>query len=214
MSEILPDAEPGSQASIEWLMDRCGKVTASRFKDVIDTLKNGKPGAARERYLWEVVIERLTGKPTEHYTSTAMQWGTEQEVFARIDYEAKTGAFVTETGFIPHPSIDLCGGSPDGLIGDDGGIEIKCPFNSAVHLGTILNGMPEDHMAQVQGLMWITGREWFDFVSFDPRMPAELQMYVQRIPRHNEFIVNMEYKIIAFQSDAAALIESLHARAI
>ena len=214
MSEILPDAEPGSQSSIEWLMDRCGKVTASRFKDVIDTLKNGKPGAARERYLWEVVIERLTGKPTEHYTSTAMQWGTEREVFARIDYEAKTGAFVTETGFIPHPSIDLCGGSPDGLIGDDGGIEIKCPFNSAVHLGTILNGMPEDHMAQVQGLMWITGREWFDFVSFDPRMPAELQMYVQRIPRHNEFIVNMEYKIIAFQSDAAALIESLHARAI
>ena len=214
MSEILPDAEPGSQASIEWLMDRCGKVTASRFKDVIDTLKNGKPAAARERYLWEVVIERLTGKPSEHFTSTAMQWGTENEAFARIDYEAKTGAFVVETGFIEHPAIDMCGGSPDGLIGDDGGIEIKCPFNSAVHLGTILNGMPEDHMAQVQGLMWITGREWWDFVSFDPRMPAELQMYVQRIPRDEDFIYAMGEKIEAFQSDAAALIESLHARAI
>lgn len=213
MSEILPDAEPGSQASIEWLMDRCGKVTASRFKDVIDTLKNGKPGAARERYLWEVVIERLTGKPSEHFTSTAMQWGTENEAFARIDYEAKTGAFVLETGFIENPEIEMCGGSPDGLIGDDGGIEIKCPFNSAVHLGTILNGMPEDHMAQVQGLMWITGREWWDFVSFDPRMPAELQMYVQRIERDEDFIIWMCAKIIGFQADAAALIESLHARA-
>ena len=213
MSEILPDAEPGSQASIEWLMDRCGKVTASRFKDVIDTLNNGKSGAARERYLWEVVIERLTGKPSEHFTSTAMQWGTENEAFARIDYEAKTGAFVIETGFIEHPEIEMCGGSPDGLIGDDGGIEIKCPFNSAVHLGTILNGMPADHMAQVQGLMWITGREWCDFVSFDPRMPDELQMYVQRIERDEDFIYAMGEKIKAFQSDAAALIESLHARA-
>lgn len=88
-------------------------------------------------------------------------------------------------------------------------IEIKCPFNSAVHLGTILNGMPEDHMPQVQGLMWVTGAEWCDFVSFDPRMPAELQLYVQRIERNAEYIVNMEKEIIAFQAEVAALIARL-----
>ena len=215
MSEILQGAEPGSQSSIEWLMERCGKVTASRFKDVIVTLKSGKPGAEREKYLWETVIERLTGKPKEHFTNDAMAWGTEQEVFARIDYEARTGAFGTETGFIEHPTIDLCGGSPDGLVDDDGGIEIKCPWNSAIHLATWLNGMPEEHMAQVQGLMWITGRQWWDFVSYDPRLQdAGLSLYIQRIPRDEEFIQAMSEKIVGFQVDADALLSELRKAAL
>lgn len=209
MSEILQGAEPGSQSSIEWLMERCGKVTASRFKDVIAVKKNGEPTAERDKYLWEIVIERLTGKPKEHYTNDAMQYGTEQEVFARIDYEAKTGAFVTETGFIQHPSIAMCGGSPDGLIDDDGGIEIKCPYNSAIHLATWINGMPPEHMAQVQGLMWITGRQWWDFVSYDARLPAEYQVYVQRVERDEEFIANLEEKIESFQVGADALLHAL-----
>lgn len=209
MSEILQGAEPGSQSSIEWLMDRCGKVTASRFKDVIAVKKNGEPTAEREKYLWEIVIERLTGKPKEHYTNDAMQYGTEQEVFARIDYEAKTGAFVTETGFIESGEFEMCGGSPDGLIDDDGGLEIKCPYNSAIHLATWINGMPIDHMAQVQGLMWITGRQWWDFVSYDARLPVEYQLFVERYERNETYISMLQERITSFQKDADSLLAQL-----
>lgn len=209
MSEILQGAEPGAQNSVEWLYSRVGKVTASRFKDVIAVKKNGEPTAEREKYLWEIVIERLTGKPKEHYTNDAMQYGTEQEVFARIDYEAKTGAFVTETGFIESGEVEMCGGSPDGLVDDDGGIEIKCPYNSAIHLATWINGMPPEHMAQVQGLMWITGREWWDFVSYDARMPAEYQLYVQRIKRDEDYLMKLYHAVMSFQKDADALLATL-----
>jgi len=138
-----------------------------------------------------------------------MQYGTEQEVFARIDYEAKTGAFVTETGFIESGEVEMCGGSPDGLVDDDGGIEIKCPYNSAIHLSTWINGMPPEHMAQVQGLMWITGREWWDFVSYDARMPAEYQLYVQRIKRDEDYLMKLYHAVMSFQKDADALIATL-----
>lgn len=201
--------EDGEQGSVAWLYERVGKVTASRFKDVIAVKKNGEPTAEREKYLWEIVIERLTGKPKEHYTNDAMQYGTEQEVFARIDYEAKTGAFVTETGFIESGEVEMCGGSPDGLVDDDGGIEIKCPWNSAIHLATWINGMPPEHMAQVQGLMWITGREWWDFVSYDARMPAEYQLYVQRIKRDEDYLMKLYHAVMSFQKDADALIATL-----
>lgn len=201
--------EIGEQGGIEWLMSRCGHVTASRFKDVMDKLKSGKPGAKRETYLWEVVIERLTGSPTQHYESAAMMHGTEYEPVARMAYEAKTGAIVDETGFIHHPSITLVGGSPDGLIGDDGGIEIKCPFNAANHLKTILNGMPEEHMAQVQGLMWITGRQWWDFVSFSPNMPEHLQLYVQRIDRNQEYHDALQAEITVFLNEVQSLVADL-----
>lgn len=201
--------EPAAQGSGAWLYERCGYVTASRFKDVLDFTKAGKPGAKRTAYLWEVVIERLTGQPADHYSNAAMEWGTEQEPRSRMAYEAFSGHMVEEVGFLKHPTLPMVGGSPDGLIGDDGGWESKSPFNSAVHLGTVLNGMPEDHAPQVQGLMWITGRQWWDFTSYDPRMPGALGMYVQRIERNDEFIVNMEKEIIEFQAEVAALIARL-----
>lgn len=201
--------EPGEQGSIDWLMERCGKVTASRFADVIGKQKSGKPLAARNTYLMELVIERLTGSPAPHYESTAMMHGTEYEPFARMAYEAKTGAMVLETGFHNHQTIPMCGGSPDGLVGDDGGIEIKCPYNSANHLMTLLNGMPEEHMAQVQGLMWITGRMEWTFISYDPRMPEHLQLYTQVIPRDKEYIAAMEAEIVVFQSEVAAMVDKL-----
>lgn len=209
MSEISSFTEAGEQGSPEWLAARVGNVTCSRFKDVLAVLKNGKPSEKRNTYLWEVVIERLTGKSAEHYTSVAMDWGTNTEPLARMRYEAVTGAMVAEVGFIHHPSIKLCGGSPDGCIDDDGAIEIKCPFNSANHLQTIMGGMPEEHLPQVQGVMAVTGRKWLDFISFDPRLPPEYQMYVQRIPRDDRYISAMETQIIAFLAEVETTLISL-----
>ena len=202
--------EAAPQGSGAWLYERCGFVTASRFKDVLDFTKTGKPGAKRTAYLWEVVIERLTGQPSDHYASAAMQWGTDQEPHSRMAFEAMSGQIVEEVGFIKHPTLPMVGGSPDGLIGDDGGFESKSPFNSAVHLATVLDGMPEDHMAQVQGLMWITGLKWWYFVSYDPRMPEPLRMYVQRIERDAEYIAKLEAAVIAFSAEVDALVKRLN----
>lgn len=198
-----------AQGSAEWLFERVGKVTASRFGAVLAKLKNGTPAKARDDYLWEIVIERLTGSPTEHFNNAAMQWGSDNEAMARMLYEARTGAMVEEVGLIQHAELDGVAGSPDGLIGNDGGWEAKCPFNSAVHLRTVLDGMPDDHVAQVQGLMWITGRAWWDFVSFDPRMPEPLDLYVQRVRRDEAFIENLDAEVRAFLISVEALTETL-----
>ena len=208
-----PSADPGSQKSIEWLMERCGKVTASRFGAVLAKLKNGTPAKPRQDYLWEVVIERLTGHPTVHYVSAAMERGTEMEPLARMAYEAATGRMVAETGFHSHPEIEGVGGSPDGLIDDDGGIEIKCPFNSAIHLQTWLNGMPDEHMPQIQGCMWITGRKWWDFVSYDDRMPERQSLYVQRILRDTSYAICLEAEIRIFLKEVDELLGRIKERA-
>lgn len=201
------DKEPGEQGSMEWLMERVGFITASRFKDVMDYRKDGKPGADRKKYLWEIAIERLTGKPVSHYDSIAMQHGTEYEPMARQAYEAHTGNFVTEVGFIKLG--EFVGGSPDGLIDDDGGLEIKCPFNSANHLQCFLTGMPEEHIGQVQGNIWVTGREWWDFVSFDPRMPKPFDIYVQRVPKDDEYVAKLSEQVSKFSEEVIKLLSDL-----
>lgn len=200
------DAKQGSAA---WLYERVGFITASRFGAVIARTKAGKPTAERDKYLWDLVVERLTGQPQDHFTSSAMQWGTEQEANSRMAYEAATGRMVEEVGFIKHPTLARVGGSPDGLIGDDGGWESKSPWNSAVHLLTWLQGMPEDHIPQVQGLMWITGRDWWDFQSFDPRLPERLQRYIQRVPRDDKFIAAMEAEIITLEAEVSATVAKI-----
>lgn len=196
-------AEPGAQQSVEWMMERIGHCTASRFGDVLDRRKDGKPGAAREKYLWELVIERLTNQPSDHYTSTAMQWGTENEPGARMAYEAQTGSIVEEVGFTRHATLEWCGGSADGLVGSKGLIEVKCPYNSANHLRTVLGGMPEEHMAQVQGNLWLNHREWADFISFDPRMPGPLQLYVQRVKYDDTYAAKLHAEIDGFLREVA-----------
>ncbi len=202
--------EQGAQQSIEWLMERVGFCTASRFKDVMDTLKSGKPGAARGKYMWELVCERLTGKPAQHFDSTAMQHGTANEPMARMAYEARTGAIVTETGFRKHPVIAWLGGSPDGVIEPSGGLECKCPFNSANHLACFLTGMPEEHISQVQGLIWLHEADWWDFASFDPRMPPEFALYVQRIPKDVQYIEKLSTEIDRFLSEVQEQVTALH----
>lgn len=206
-------AEPGAQKSVEWLMERCKLVTASRVKDVIDKLKSGKPGAKRQAYMWEKVTEHLTGQPYPHYESAAMLHGTEFEPQARMAFEARTGLIVSEVGLIHHQSIAGFAGSPDGLIDDDGGCEFKCPYGSPNHLACFIDGMPEEHMAQVQALMSCTGRAYWWFGSYDPRMPAPLDLFLAKVPRDDAYIAQMEAEIIVFIAETNALIEKLKAKA-
>ena len=192
------DSNKMNQQSPEWLAARSGHCTASRFKDVLAKLRNGGEASERKKYRLQLVTERLTGQPCPSYVNEAMQWGTATEPFARAAYETAGGLMVDETGFLLHPSLEWVGGSPDGLVRDDGLIEIKCPFNSVVHVETMLSGMPSEHMAQVQGLLWITGRDWVDFISFDPRMPPKIQLYVERVKREPTYIELLEQETVKF----------------
>lgn len=188
------------QRNDDWLKARCGKATSSRFADVLAKLRNGAEAAGRKNYRAELVIERLTGVPTDTYTNGAMQWGVEFEPVARWAYETETGNNVDEVGFIEHPTL-ACGTSPDGLVGQDGLIEIKAP-NSATHIETLKNkAVPTQYMPQIQGQMWLTGRKWCDFVSYDPRMPQELRLFIKRVYAVDEFIKNLEQEIGVFLAE-------------
>jgi len=200
------------QGSAEWLAARAGHVTASRLKDVLAKIKTGE-AATRRTYRIQLVTERLTGLPQESYKNSAMEWGTATEPQARMAYEAATGRMVFEKGFLKHPELEWIGASPDGLVDDLGGIEIKCPYNSAVHVETIMSKMPAEHVAQIQGCMWVTGRQWWDFVSFDPRMPAHLRLYVERVARDPEYIDMLATEVSHFLDEVAATTKTLMDRA-
>jgi putative phage-type endonuclease len=200
--------ETDTQRDADWYAARLGKATASRFKDAIAALKSGAPAQAQRDYLTELVVERLTQQPIQRFQNAAMTWGTEQEPAARAAYERITGRIVEETGFVCHDTL-MAGCSPDGLVDWDGLIEIKCPYSSANHIETLLNGMPAEHIPQVQGQMWITGREWCDFVSYDPRMPEALQLHVQRIQRDEAFIADLERRVTSFLAEVGTQVEAL-----
>lgn len=185
------------QGSQEWLAARVGKVTASRVADVIATTKSGY-AASRANYEAELIAERLTGEPAEKFTNAAMAWGTEKEPEARDAYAFLKGVDVTLIGFADHPAIAMSGASPDGLVGDDGLVEIKCP-NTATHLDTLLGAkVPTKYVTQMQWQMACTGRQWCDFVSFDPRLPAHLQTFIRRVPRDNAEISRLEAEVRKF----------------
>lgn len=189
------------QRTAEWFAARLGKVTASRVADVIAKTKSGEYTAGRDNLMAQLAIERLTGQAQESYSNSYMQWGTEQEPFARAAYEIATGQMVEECGFVPHPMIDNAGASPDGLVGDDGLVEIKCP-NTATMIETLLTQkVPSKYITQMQMQMACTGRQWCDFVSFDPRLPAKAQLWVKRVPRDPEFILKMEVEIVKFLAE-------------
>jgi putative phage-type endonuclease len=188
------------QRSDEWFAARIGKVTASRVADVLAKTKTGY-SASRENYMAQLVCERLTNQKADGFTSVAMQWGTETEPLARISYEVAQNVLVDEVGFVPHPSIIMAGASPDGLVGDDGLLEIKCP-NTATHIETLLSQtVPGKYNTQMQFQMACTGRSWCDFVSFDNRLPSELQLFVKRVPRDNMYIRLMEEEIVKFLNE-------------
>lgn len=185
------------QGTEEWFEARLGKVTASRVADVIAKTNTGW-GAGRANYAAELVAERLTGKTAESYTNAAMQWGTAVEPMARLAYEVHTGAEVEEVGFVDHPVIPMTGASPDGLVGQNGLIEIKAP-NTSTHIDTLLNGtIPAKYITQMHWQMACTGRIWCDFVSFDPRLPENMRLFVQRIYGKQETITELEELVAEF----------------
>lgn len=196
------------QKSDEWYSARVGKVTASRVADVVAKTKSGY-SASRDNYMAQLVCERLTNKPAESYSNAAMQWGTETEPLARAAYEAKMDVLVDEVGFIDHPTIVMSGASPDGLVGEDGLIEIKCP-NTSTHIDTLLSQtVPKKYADQIFWQMACTGRQWCDFVSYDPRLKSDLQLFIKRIPRDDQYIKLLEAEVIKFLTETAHKVAQL-----
>lgn len=198
------------QRTPEWFQQRCGKVTASRVADILAKTKTGY-SASRQNYAAQLVAERLTGTPAESFTNSAMQWGTDTEPAARAAYETATGHFVTEVGFIPHPDIEFAGASPDGLVGDDGLVEIKCP-NTATHIDYLLNRkIPSKYEAQMAWQIICTGRQWCDWVSFDPRMPEHLQLLVIQYMPTEEYLQEITKEVVSFLDEVEDTVEKLQA---
>lgn len=198
------------QGSPEWRAERCGKVTASRVADVIAKTKSGW-GASRANYMAELIAERLTNVKAEGYTNAAMQHGIDTEPQARGAYQFYADVEVVEVGFIAHPTIPMTGASPDGFVGDDGLVEIKCP-NTATHIETLLGAsVPGAYVTQMQWQMACTGRKWCDFVSFDPRLPESMRSFIRRVSRDEVMIGSLERDIEAFLMELETKLQKLRA---
>ena len=196
------------QKSPEWFAARLGKATGSRIAEIVAKTKSGD-SASRGNYMAQLVIERLTNKQEESYSNDFMDWGNLQEPFARAAYEAATNVLVDGVAWITHPRIEMSGASPDGLVGDDGLVEIKCP-KTATHIETLLSKtVPGKYNIQMQWQMACTDRSWCDFVSFDPRMPDVLQMFLKRVPRDDALIKTLENEVIKFLKEVDSKLEQL-----
>ena len=186
------------QGTDEWKQLRLGKATASRIKDIIAKTQKGY-STSRDKYMTQLLLERLTGTVAESYSDAAMQWGVEQEPFARAAYEAAKNVMVDQVAFVNHPTIEQAGASPDGIVGD-GLVELKCPM-SHTHLESILGGIDDQYKVQVQWQMACTGAKWTDLCSFDPRFPAELQLVIKRFERDDAYIATLEKEVIKFLTE-------------
>jgi len=197
------------QRSPEWFAARCGSLGASQLADALAKTKSGW-GASRANLQAKLVVERLTGQQEEGFIrSAAMQWGVDKEDEARTAYSFMTGNIVTEVGLYKHPTIIGTHASPDGLVGDDGCLEIKCP-NSATHIETLKsNRIASKYLMQMQWQMICADRQWCDFVSFDPRMPDHLMLYVQRVHRDNDMLETLENEVRAFLAEVDKDVKAL-----
>lgn len=197
------------QRTDEWFRARLGKVTASKVADVVAKTKSGY-SASRANYMAQLVAERLTGQPGESFSNAAMQWGVDNEADARTAYCFHADVDVSEIAFVDHPTIAMTGASPDGLIGLDGLVEIKCP-NTATHLDTLIGQkVPAKYVTQMQWQMACTERQWCDFASYDPRLPEAMRLFVQRVPRDDALIAELESEVRAFLNELDSKIESLN----
>lgn len=199
------------QGSPEWHALRVGKATASRIADIVAKTKTGY-SASRANYAAELLTERLTGQPAPSYKSDAMRWGSEHEADARTAYEWRSNCEIVPIGFVHHPAIHDSGASPDGLVGDDGMVEFKCP-NTATHIETLLGGsIAGAYITQVQWQMACTGRQWCDWASFDPRVPERMRLFVQRVKRDQEHIMVLEKEVRVFLAEIKAKVDELTKR--
>lgn len=198
------------QRSEDWFKQRLGKATASRIADVIARTKSGY-STSRKNYAAQLVCERLTGLPQDSFTSPAMAWGTETEPQARAAYCFFRDCDVSECGFFDHPAIPMSGASPDGLIGDDGLLELKCP-NTATHIETLLGkSVPGKYLTQIMWQIACTGRAWCDFCSFDPRLPEHMRLFVTRVHRDDALVAELEAEVTAFLKEVDETVAQLRA---
>lgn len=199
------------QRSQDWFAARAGKLTGSRFADVMNVVAGGKPGANRRALIATLAVERLTGQCVETYCNDAMRRGTELEPEARAAYEAHMGVLCEEIAWVPHPTLDYVGVSPDGLVGDDGLVELKVPANMAKHLAAHLTGEhASEYRWQLQGQLWVTGRQWVDATSFDPRYPADLQLAILRVNRDEAAIEQLAAECAKVNDEINRALDALH----
>jgi len=197
------------QGSDEWKQARLGHVTASNIAEVMSKGKGNAEAVGRYKYKVRLVAERLTMTAGESYANAAMQWGIEQEQFACIEYEAATNQFVDKVGFVLHPEIEWVGVSPDRLVGQEGLIEVKCP-NTTTHLDYLFeNKVPSEYYKQIQCQLWVTGRQWCDFISYDPRLPKRNQLLIVRTERDEKLIAEMKTETEKFLDEVKTLIMKL-----
>ena len=200
------------QGSEEWIAARLGKVTASRISDVTAKTKSGGVSETRNNYMADLISERLTGKQAEHYVSGAMQNGTDTEAEARAAYQFERGVLVKQQGFIDHPRIAMAGASPDGFVGDDGGIEAKCPITKT-HINYLLGGsIPGGYVGQMQFQMAVTGRAWVDWCSYDNRLPENYRLHIRRVHRDDKHIAELEAAVRVFLDETRMKLVELTGR--
>jgi putative phage-type endonuclease len=199
------------QGTDAWQQIRVGRVTASRVADVVARTKTGW-GAMRANYMTELITEKITGEPAPHYTNAAMQWGTDHQPMAQAAYEFRNNCEIVSVGFVLHPTIIDSGSSPDGLVGDDGLVEFKCP-NTTTHIDYWLSdGVPGNYHTQIQYQLACTGRKWCDWVSFDPRLPEYLKLCVRRVKRDDEVIEKLENDVRKFLAEMSDKLARLTAK--
>jgi putative phage-type endonuclease len=219
----MATGESVEQGTVEWQKLRLGKITASRFKDMM-TNGRGKDtmGQTAYSYMRDLITERLTGQPQDQIDNKALRWGNDNEPQARAMYCILQDVRVEQVGFIQHPAFPDVGCSPDGLVnegadlgGAGGGVEIKCPMNSRIHLSYIEEGgVPKEYHWQVQGSMWVTGRPWWDFVSFDPRMPKHLQLFVHREYADDEALDDLDHRARRFLEQLEVKLKKINGESI
>lgn len=204
------------QGTDEWKKARAGKVTASRIADIMANGKGSAEAVSRKDYRFQLVAEILTGDPSEDgFFSPEMKWGVEQEAFARAEYELQQDLMVEQVGLVLHPFMDRCAGSPDGIITDPtsgeylGVLEIKCPKTSTHLAYRDADEIPSKYIPQMMWNMACTGLPWCDFVSFDPRLPKDYQLFVKRLPRDEAKIHNLQAAVAGFLGEVDAVLKGL-----
>lgn len=198
------------QRSEAWFDARCGKLTGSRFADVMNVLKDGSPGANRRNLVTLLAVERLTRATVETFQNDAMRRGTELEPEARAVFEAQTGELVDVVGFIPHPALDYVGVSPDGLLGDDGMVEFKCPASMAKHLDALRsNDHAKEYRWQLQGQLWVAHRKWVKAVSYDPRFPEHLRLAICHVERDEKAIKELAAECVKANDEIESILSEL-----
>jgi len=201
------------QRTDAWRQERAGNLTASTFYDIIALKRDGNPTAERSRLMRRKAFERMAGIAEHEIGGRALSWGKDLEDAATETYEIETGLIVQRSGYVVHPKYPYIGASPDGLVGALGGIETKCPHDEAVHVQTWLEGMPEIHKPQVQGNMMVTERQWWDFISYDPRQSERFRLYIQRVPRDDDYCDWLLKQLLQFEVELRTMVKTLEKRA-